>query len=79
MGKIASLIGGVVAVTLGVVLCFVFGSAFVLGLQFTLILVLLFGGLIAAIAGFSEIKDSMAAKKEECTTECKEETKAEEK
>ncbi len=65
MGKIMSIIGGTVAIVLGVLLIFVWGEAFKLGLQFLVILILALGGLIAVIAGISEIKDSLAAKKEE--------------
>lgn len=65
MGKIVSVIGGAVAILIGVVLIFRWTLAFKLGLQFLIMLILIFGGLIAVIAGISEIKDSMAAKKEE--------------
>jgi fructose-specific phosphotransferase system IIC component len=65
MGKIVSIIGGTAAVVIGVALAFVWGEAFVLGLQFMVIVVLAMGGLIAVIAGVSEIKDSLAAKKDE--------------
>ena len=75
MGKIISIIGGAVAIVIGVILIFAWNEAFVLGLQFLVMLVLILGGLIAAIAGISEIKDSLAAKKEEAKPE---ETKTEE-
>lgn len=65
MGKILSVVGGAVAILIGVVLIFSWTLAFKLGLQFLIMLILIFGGLIAVIAGISEIKDSMAAKKEE--------------
>jgi len=65
MGKILSIIIGTACVVLGVVLIFVFSEAFLFGLQFLVMLILILGGLIALIAGISEIKDSLAAKKEE--------------
>lgn len=65
MGKIVSIIGGTAAFVIGIVLAFVWSEAFILGLQFMIMLVLAMGGLIAVIAGISEIKDSLAAKKEE--------------
>ena len=65
MGKILSVVGGAVAILVGVILIFTWSVAFKLGLQFLIMLILIFGGLIAMIAGISEIKDSVAAKKEE--------------
>jgi len=65
MGKIASIIGGTAAIVLGVVLIFVWNKAFVYGLEFLIMFVLMLGGLIAVIAGISEIKDSLAAKQED--------------
>ena len=65
MGKIVSIIGGTAAIVLGIVLIFPWSLAFKLGLQFFIICILAFGGLIAVIAGISEVKDSAAAKKEE--------------
>lgn len=65
MGKTLSVIGGAVAILIGLMLIFRWGLAFKLGLEFLIMLVLIFGGVIAVIAGISEIKDSMAAKKEE--------------
>ena len=64
MAKIVSIAAGVISIALGVIFIFAWNKAFVIGLQFLLILVLLFGGLIAIIAGISEIKDSITAKKE---------------
>jgi len=75
VGKMAGIIGGGIAILIGVILMFSWGLAFKLGIQFLIILILLFGGLIAVIAGVSELKDSAAAKKEE---EKKEEENTEE-
>ena len=65
MGKIVSIIGGTAAIVVGIMFVFVWNEAFVLGLQFLAMLILAMGGSIAVIAGVSEIKDSLAAKKEE--------------
>ncbi|UCH12710.1 MAG: hypothetical protein JSW18_01825 [Candidatus Omnitrophota bacterium] len=65
MGKVLSVVGGIVAIIIGVILFFVWTRALVLGIQFSIMAILVFGGLIALIAGISEIKDSIAAKKEE--------------
>jgi len=73
MGKIASIIGGTAAAVVGLILIFVWNKAFVLGLEFLIMFALVLGGVIAVIAGISEIKDSLAARKEE--PKDKEETK----
>ncbi len=73
MGKVLSVVGGIVAIIIGVILFFVWTRALVLGIQFSVIAILVFGGLIALIAGISEIKDSIATKNEEKKEEKKEE------
>ena len=75
MGKVASIIGGTAAAVVGLILIFVWNKAFVLGLEFLIMFALILGGVIAVIAGISEIKDSLVAKKEESKEEPKEETK----
>jgi multisubunit Na+/H+ antiporter MnhG subunit len=65
VGKVISIIGGTAAIVVGVVLMVVWNKAFILGLEFLAIFILVLGGLIAVIAGVSEIKDALAAKKEE--------------
>lgn len=65
MGKFLSVIGGAAAIIIGVILLFVWKQAFVLGIEFSVMAILIFGGLIALIAGLSEIKDSVTATKEE--------------
>ncbi len=72
MGKVLSVIGGIAAIIIGVILFFVWTRALVLGIQFSIMAILVFGGLIALVAGISEIKDSIAAKKEEKKEEKKE-------
>jgi small neutral amino acid transporter SnatA (MarC family) len=73
MGKYLSVVLGAAAVVFGVILFFVWSQAFRLGIQFSIMVVAVFGGLIAFIAGISEIKDSMAAGKEEKKEEDKKE------
>ncbi len=74
MGKIISIIGGTAAVVVGLILAFfAWGEAVVLGIQFMIVFILILGGLIAVIAGISEIKDSIASKKEEKKEESKKE------
>ena len=75
MGKVASIIGGTAAAVVGLILIFVWNKAFVLGLEFLIMFALILGGVIAVIAGISEIKDSLTAKKEKPKEEPKEETK----
>ncbi|MDD5504343.1 MAG: hypothetical protein PHV77_03390 [Candidatus Omnitrophica bacterium] len=66
MGKILSIIGGTAAVVIGFILAFfAWSRAIVLGLQFMIVFILILGGLIAVAAGVSEIKDSIASKKED--------------
>ena len=66
MGKIISIIGGTVAVVIGLVLAFfAWREAFILGIEFLIMLLLVLGGLVAVVAGISEIKDSLVTNKEE--------------
>lgn len=65
MGKYISVIGGVVAVLLGVWGIIGWWGYFIKVLQGTVPAMLIFGGLIAVFLGVSEIKDELAAKKEE--------------
>jgi len=65
MGKLISVIGGGVALVLGLILIVSWWDHFVTVLLGTIPVLLVFGGLIALFLGISEIKDEMAAKKEE--------------
>lgn len=65
MGKYISVIGGVIAMLLGVIGLIKWWAHFVAVLAGTVPAMLIFGGLIALFLGVSEIKDEMAAKKEE--------------
>jgi small neutral amino acid transporter SnatA (MarC family) len=65
MGKYMSVvIGGLVAL-LGLLGLIRWWSAFLVVLKGSVPAMLIFGGVIAVIAGISEIKDELAAKKEE--------------
>ena len=65
MGKYVSVIGGIVAIVLGLCGLVTWWGLFLKALAATVPSILILGGLIALAAGFSEIKDSMGAKKEE--------------
>ncbi len=65
MGKYVSVIGGLVAIFLGLVGLIRWLSLFVSALKATVPSILILGGLIALAAGISEIKDSLKTKKEE--------------
>ena len=75
MGKYMSIIiGGAVAV-IGIIGLLAWKGNFLIMLKGTVPAMLLFGGAIAVIAGVSEMKDEMAATKEEKKEEKKEEGK----
>jgi len=65
MGKIISIIAGTAAVVLGLVALFSWWWSFVEILKGAIPCILIAGGLIALLAGISEIKDTAIAKKEE--------------
>lgn len=65
MGKYISVIGGAVAILLGVIGLINWWGSFFAVLKGTVPAMLIFGGIIALFLGVSEIKDEMAAKKEE--------------
>lgn len=65
MGKYLSVLGGIVAVALGISGLMRWWDWFIHGLQATVPAIFVLGGLIALFAGVSEIKDSLAQKKEE--------------
>ena len=78
MGQYYSVFGGLAAMIIGFILIILNFGLFIKAIIVGLFAVLLLGGLIAFIAGISEIKDS-AAKVEEEKVEEKVEEKAEEK
>jgi hypothetical protein len=65
MGKYAGAVIGAAVVVLGVMGLISWWKPFVIIFRGTVPALLIFGGAIAVIAGVSEIKDEMAAKKEE--------------
>lgn len=65
VSKYLSLIGGLVAIVLGVAGLVSWWEEYVIGfLKSGLVLILLLGGVLAVIAGIGEIKDSLEEKKE---------------
>jgi len=64
MGKYISVIGGLVAILLGVVFLIKWWDLFLKALEATVPSILILGGLIALAAGVSEIKDAMKSKQE---------------
>jgi hypothetical protein len=69
MGKYLSIVIGAAVALLGLIGLLRWIGPFVTVLKGTVPAMLIFGGVIAVIAGMSEISDEMAAKKEEKPTE----------
>lgn len=65
MGKYLSVLGGIVAVVVGIALLVRWWDVFIRALQATVPAVLILIGLIMLFAGISEIKDTTAQKSEE--------------
>lgn len=63
MGKYLSVLGGIVAIILGILGLVRWWDWFIYGLQATMPAILILGGLIAVFAGVSEIKDTLGQKK----------------
>ncbi len=65
MSKYLSIIGGLIAIVLGVVGLINWWEEYIVGfLKSGLVVILLFGGLLAVMAGIGEMKDSLEEKKE---------------
>ena len=65
MSKYLSVIGGLIAIVLGVVGLVNWWEEYIVGfLKSGLVVILLFGGLLAVMAGIGEMKDSLEEKKE---------------
>jgi len=77
MGKFIAILGGIIAIILGLWGIVVWWGDFALVLKGTVPAFLILAGLIALIAGIGEVKDSIARKEEK--EEEKEEEKKEEK
>ena len=65
VSKYLSVIGGLIAIVLGVVGLINWWEEYIVGfLKSGLVMILLLGGLLAVMAGIGEIKDSLEEKKE---------------
>jgi hypothetical protein len=69
MGKFMSIIIGAVVAVVGLIGLLRWKAALLIMLKGTIPAILIFGGVIAVIAGLSELKDEMASKKEETKKE----------
>jgi len=65
MGKILSLLIGAVVSVVGLILLIAWWYQFVMILQGLIPVVLILGGVVAVVAGFSELKDILKSKGEE--------------
>jgi uncharacterized membrane protein HdeD (DUF308 family) len=65
VGKILSIVGGIIAILIGIILLFKWIKIFIIGLQFCIVVGLLFGGLMALLFGLIEIRDARELKKME--------------
>ena len=63
MGKALSIVGGIAAIVVGIILLLKWLPIVVTGLKFCVVGALLFGGVMAVIFGIIEIKDSIELKK----------------
>ena len=63
MGKYISVVGGVIAILLGILGIFGWWGHLIAVIQGILPILLIFGGCIALFLGISEVKDEIAAKK----------------
>ena len=65
VSKYLSVVGGLIAIVLGVVGLINWWEEYIVGfLKSGLVVILLFGGLLAVMAGIGEMKDSLEEKKE---------------
>lgn len=65
MGKVLSIVLGASAALAGLILLISWWGWFLRGLMAVIPAMLIFGGIIALIAGVSEIKDAIQSRKEE--------------
>ncbi|MFH1996470.1 MAG: hypothetical protein ABIJ27_05670 [Candidatus Omnitrophota bacterium] len=65
MAKYLSIIIGAVAALLGIILLGAWRNDFITVIRGTIPVFLIFSGVIAAIAGISEMKDELASRKDE--------------
>ena len=65
MGKFLSIIGGIIAILIGIILLFKWITSIIIGLQFCIVAALLLGGLMAILFGIIEVRDARELKKME--------------
>jgi len=65
MGKFLSIVGGLIALILGIIGLIAWWGVFVRALMATVPAILIIGGLIALIGGINELKESAGSKKKE--------------
>ena len=65
MGKVLSIFGGTIATLIGIILLVKWITNVIIGLQFCIVVALLFGGLMAVLFGIIEIRDAKELKKME--------------
>jgi len=65
MGKVLSIIGGTIAIVVGITLLIKWIDIVIMGIQFCIVGALIFGGLMAIVFGIIEIKDSIELKRME--------------
>ena len=65
MGKVLSIFGGIITILIGIILLFKWIKIVIIGLQFCIIVALLFGGLMVVLFGIIEIRDAKELKKME--------------
>jgi hypothetical protein len=63
MGKVLSIVGGIIAIIFGIILLLKWLEIVVMGIKFCVIAALILGGLMAVFFGIIEIKDSWELKK----------------
>jgi len=65
VGKVLSIFGGIITILIGIILLFKWIKIVIIGLQFCIIVALLFGGLMVVLFGIIEIRDAKELKKME--------------
>ncbi|HPD60919.1 MAG TPA: hypothetical protein PKV48_04060 [Thermodesulfobacteriota bacterium] len=65
MGKFLSIIGGILAILIGIFFLIKWLNIVIMGLKFCIVIALLFGGLMAVLFGIIEIRDERELKKME--------------
>jgi uncharacterized membrane protein HdeD (DUF308 family) len=63
--KVLSIFGGIITILIGIIFLFKWIKIVIIGLQFCIVVALLFGGLMAVLFGIIEIRDAKELKKME--------------